>query len=156
MVYGLFQPFIISVLEQFGPGPVWSYVWDRLIEIVRYIIYNRVMTLESYQNFVKIYPALRFLNANNFSNLNIYEDTCITLPSLELFHYLLKEASTQACAGPFLVHRTAKNLLKQLIDLCIISSQNSKWVWWGNTTITNRRQTHSTKRKSQTTITRHQ
>ena len=34
--------------------------------------------------------------------------------------------------------------------------ENSKWVWSGNTTITNRRQPHGTARKSHTTITRHQ
>ena len=34
--------------------------------------------------------------------------------------------------------------------------KNSKWVWSGNTTITNRKQTHGTARKSHTTITRHQ
>ena len=34
--------------------------------------------------------------------------------------------------------------------------KNSKWVWSGNTTITNRKQTYGTTRKSHTTITRHQ
>ena len=34
--------------------------------------------------------------------------------------------------------------------------KNSKWVWSGNSTITNYRQTSSTVRKSQTTIIRHQ
>ena len=34
--------------------------------------------------------------------------------------------------------------------------QNSKWVWSGNTTITNRRQPPGTARKSSSTITRHQ
>ena len=34
--------------------------------------------------------------------------------------------------------------------------QKSKWVWSGNTTITNRRQPCGTARKSQSTITRHQ
>ena len=33
---------------------------------------------------------------------------------------------------------------------------NSKWVWSGNNTITNRRQPHGTARKSRSTITRHQ
>ena len=34
--------------------------------------------------------------------------------------------------------------------------KNSKWVWAGNTTITNCRQHHGTARKSRSTITRHQ
>ena len=34
--------------------------------------------------------------------------------------------------------------------------KNSKWVWSGNTTITNRRQPRGTVRKSRSTITRHQ
>ena len=34
--------------------------------------------------------------------------------------------------------------------------KNSKWVWSGNTTVTNCRQTHGTARKSHATITRHQ
>ena len=34
--------------------------------------------------------------------------------------------------------------------------KNSKWVWSGNTTITNRRQPCGTARKSRSTITRHQ
>ena len=34
--------------------------------------------------------------------------------------------------------------------------KNSKWVWSGNTTITNRRQPRGTARKSRSTITRHQ
>ena len=34
--------------------------------------------------------------------------------------------------------------------------KNSKWVWSGNTTITNRRQPHGTKRKNHSTTTRHQ
>ena len=34
--------------------------------------------------------------------------------------------------------------------------KKSKWVWSGNTTITNRRQPYSTVRKSRSTITRHQ
>ena len=33
---------------------------------------------------------------------------------------------------------------------------NSKWIWSGNTTITNCRQTHGTARKRHTTISRHQ
>ena len=37
-----------------------------------------------------------------------------------------------------------------------IKYKNSKWVWSGNTTITNRRQPHGTARKSHPTITRHQ
>ena len=36
------------------------------------------------------------------------------------------------------------------------SAKNSKWVWSGNTTITNSRQIQGTARKSHTTITRHQ
>ena len=36
------------------------------------------------------------------------------------------------------------------------SLKNSKWVWSGNTTITNRRQPHGTARKSHSTVTRHQ
>ena len=36
------------------------------------------------------------------------------------------------------------------------SIKNSKWVWSGNTTITNRRQPHGTARKSHSPITRHQ
>ena len=38
----------------------------------------------------------------------------------------------------------------------IVSTKNSKWVWSGNTTITNRRQPRGTARKSCSTITRHQ
>ena len=37
-----------------------------------------------------------------------------------------------------------------------ISNKNSKWVWSGNTTITNRRQPCGTARKSRSTITRYQ
>ena len=36
------------------------------------------------------------------------------------------------------------------------SNKYSKWVWSGNSTITNRRQPHGTARKSHSTITRHQ
>ena len=38
----------------------------------------------------------------------------------------------------------------------IVSIKNSKWVWSGNTTITNCRQPRGTARKSRLTITRHQ
>ena len=38
----------------------------------------------------------------------------------------------------------------------LLSYENSKWVWSGNTRITNCRQTHGTARKSHTAITRHQ
>ena len=53
------------------------------------------------------------------------------------------------------------NLHRWLLSLCLVNRQvcwviNSKWVWPGNTTITNRRQTHGTARKSHTTIMRHQ
>ena len=37
-----------------------------------------------------------------------------------------------------------------------ITVKNSKWVWSGNTTITNRRQPRGTARKSRSTFTRHQ
>ena len=47
-----------------------------------------------------------------------------------------------------------------LVSLIVLLKQtfykNSKWVWSGNTTITNCRQTHGTARQSHTTITRHQ
>ena len=42
------------------------------------------------------------------------------------------------------------------IHLPFTDSKNSKWVWSGNTTITNRRQPRGTARKSLSTITRHQ
>ena len=38
----------------------------------------------------------------------------------------------------------------------VLNAKNSKWVWSGNTTITNRRQPHGTARKSHSTIMRHQ
>ena len=45
-----------------------------------------------------------------------------------------------------------------LMCICayVLDVKNSKSVWSGNTTITNRRQTNGTARKSHTTITRHQ
>ena len=42
------------------------------------------------------------------------------------------------------------------IYLQVVSTKNSKWVWYGNTTITNCRQPRGTARKSRSTITRHQ
>ena len=56
----LFQPFVVLALDHFGLGSFRPYVLGRLIDIVRYIIYNRVMALDSCQNFVSIYPALRY------------------------------------------------------------------------------------------------
>ena len=41
-------------------------------------------------------------------------------------------------------------------EMCHFLHKNSKWVWSGNTTITNRRQPHGTVRKSRSTIMRHQ
>ena len=43
-----------------------------------------------------------------------------------------------------------------LSQLLLPQNKNSKWVWSGNTTITNRRQHRGTTRKSRSTITRHQ
>ena len=40
--------------------------------------------------------------------------------------------------------------------VCKMVRNDCKWVWSGNTTITNRRQPHGTARKSHSTITRHQ
>ena len=37
----LFQPCVILALHRFGPGSFLPYVLGRLIEIVRYILYNR-------------------------------------------------------------------------------------------------------------------
>ena len=48
----LFQPRVISAMDQFGPG---SFLSSVQVEIVRYIIYNRVMVLETCQNFVNFY-----------------------------------------------------------------------------------------------------
>ena len=47
-----------------------------------------------------------------------------------------------------------KNMI--LFDGSDYSHKNSKWVWSGNTTITNCRQPRGTVRKSRSTITRHQ
>ena len=48
------------------------------------------------------------------------------------------------------------NAVHFLVFPLLSTNQNSKWVWSGNTTITNRRQPHGTARKSHSTITRHQ
>ena len=59
-------------------------------------------------------------------------------------------------------HDAANYRPVSLTSLCckllehVIVYKNSKWVWSGNTTITNRRQPHGTTRKSRSTITRHQ
>ena len=49
------------------------------------------------------------------------------------------------------VNQSFVHILSLLTD-----NKNSKWVWSGNTTITNRRQPRGTARKSCSTITRHQ
>ena len=61
MVHGLFKSCVIMVLDKIGPGSFLPDVRSRLIEIVRYIINNSVMTLDSCQNFVYLYSALRYL-----------------------------------------------------------------------------------------------
>ena len=50
----------VSALDLFVHGSFQPYVCGWLIEIVRYIIYNTVMTLDSCQIFFDIYPALRY------------------------------------------------------------------------------------------------
>ena len=45
---------------------------------------------------------------------------------------------------------------QNIVEKIILFSQNSNWVWSGNTTITNCRQPCGTARKSRSTITRHQ
>ena len=57
----------------------------------------------------------------------------------------------------YFVHMRRKKILHFLIQRALLSIiKNSKWVWSGNTTITNRRQPHGTARKSRSTITRQQ
>ena len=54
-------------------------------------MYSRVITLDSCQIFVNLYPALRYKNANNGSHFNIYEDVCNARPGLELFSFFAKK-----------------------------------------------------------------
>ena len=54
MAHGLFRPYAISALGGFSPGSFQPYVSGRLIETVRYIIYNRVMAFGSCQNFRRL------------------------------------------------------------------------------------------------------
>ena len=65
--------------------------------------------------------------------------------------------------SPFPLLHTMKAILYNEWKTCVISCdffslwlyKNSKWVWSGNTTITNCRQPRGTVRKSRSTITRH-
>ena len=50
-------------LDQVGPGSLLPYVSGRLIEIVRYIIYNRVMAFDSCHNFVMFYLDIKMLTS---------------------------------------------------------------------------------------------
>ena len=57
---------VVSGLCHFSPGSIWPCVISalctgRLIKIVRYIIYNRVMALDSCQNFVNVYLDINVL-----------------------------------------------------------------------------------------------
>ena len=54
MLHTSFQPVVILVLARFGIESFPTYVSVRLTEIVGYIIYNRVMTLEPCQNLLVI------------------------------------------------------------------------------------------------------
>ena len=76
-----------------------------------------------------------------------------------VFFFVLRP-SQQLRSCRFSVHITkleqavTKNFVHILLPFT--DSKNSKWVWSGNTTITNRRQPRGTARKSLSTITRHQ
>ena len=73
---------------------------------------------------------------------------CCFYPSHTPTAALGKDNKTKLCSGPASpVH---------IFNVWTIIMQNSKWVWSGNTTITNRRQPRGTARKSRSTITRHQ
>ena len=63
MVHRLFKVFRGSFLP---------YVCGRLIEIDRYIIYNRVMALYSCQNSVNVYPVLMYCKFVNFREYFIF------------------------------------------------------------------------------------
>ena len=76
-----------------------------------------------------------------------------------LLNFLFTSSELRRCAvlcehsGPEFI-----NLFSCSTQLCMKFAFiiNSKWVWSGNTTITNRRQPCGTARKSRQTITRHQ
>ena len=53
-------------------------------------------------------------------------------------------------------HTALYPLIFKMLGRSLAILKNSKWVWSGNTTITNRRQPRGTARKSRSTITRHQ
>ena len=78
-------------------SPLGRYFWVRLIEIDN-ILYNRVMALDSYQNFVSIYPILRYWNANNCSQFWYLWGHLPCSAELRTLFII-----TRACAGPFLV-----------------------------------------------------
>ena len=59
---------IRTIVVHYGRWFVWSCVisalyFGRFIDIVRFSINNRLMALALCQNFVNIYPTLRYLNA---------------------------------------------------------------------------------------------
>ena len=71
------------------------------------------------------------------------------------FGVLRKHRSTTSCYSILLKNK--KMIRHMMNDINnILKMKNSKWVWSGNTTITNRRQPHDITRKSHSTITRHQ
>ena len=91
MLHALFR-------SRFTLGSLPPYFWVRLIEIDN-ILYNRVMALDSYQNFVSIYPTLRYWNANNCSQFSYLWGHLPCSAELRTLFII-----TRACAGPFLVY----------------------------------------------------
>ena len=73
MAHGFFRPYAISALGGFSPGSFQPYVSGRLIETVRYIIYNRVMAFDSCQNFRRL---IFILLLDNYYHFSIYKDIC--------------------------------------------------------------------------------
>ena len=115
--------------------------------------------------FLFLFLLMLYLSINNFSHVSSiitkqlikrlaqWQNTMTLvrplIPSLTLYQlshctsYVLLQIWRLVCKGlPFVAWMKPKSNIN-----------NSKWVWSGNTTITNCRQTHGTARKSHTTIT---
>ena len=89
---------------RFTLGSLPPYFWVRLIEIDN-LLYNRVMALNTYQNFVSIYPTLRYWNANNCSQFWYLWGHLPCSAELRTLFII-----TRACAGPFLVDTISMEL----------------------------------------------
>ena len=70
--------------------------------------------------------------------------------------YFIESASTQVYFSYIFEVGITNLVLNGSWDGWLSQTKNSKWVWSGNTKMTNRRQPCGTPRKSRSTITRHQ